>query len=175
MQEWAKMKLITAALTALAFLTTAAGSVNAASPALTVQVSAVTTQACHPLTSGGKCYEPGEYCRSTDHDVTGLAGDGKVIVCWDNDGWRWEPVTGVTLACTIRKGGPTGLEFGITADALSREYLGILTVSFGVDKPSGRVFPDRYVSPALPYRVWVDVPAADISGGTQPANCSVSV
>jgi hypothetical protein len=46
---------------------------------------------CHPLTNGGKCYEPGEICRNSDHGVTGLAGDGKVITCEDNDGWRWEP------------------------------------------------------------------------------------
>ena len=46
---------------------------------------------CHPLTDGGKCYEPGEFCRDSDHGVTGLAGDGKVIKCEDNDGWRWEP------------------------------------------------------------------------------------
>jgi hypothetical protein len=47
--------------------------------------------ACHPLTNGGNCYEPGEFCRDSDHGVTGLAGDGKVITCEDNDGWRWEP------------------------------------------------------------------------------------
>jgi hypothetical protein len=46
---------------------------------------------CHPLTNGGNCYEPGEYCRDSDHDVSGVAGDGKAITCEDNDGWRWEP------------------------------------------------------------------------------------
>lgn len=46
---------------------------------------------CHPLTDGGKCYEPGEYCRVSDHGSTGVAGDGKTITCEDNDGWRWEP------------------------------------------------------------------------------------
>jgi hypothetical protein len=46
---------------------------------------------CHPLTNGGNCYEPGEFCRDSDHGVTGLAGDGKLITCEDNDGWRWEP------------------------------------------------------------------------------------
>jgi hypothetical protein len=46
---------------------------------------------CHPLTNGGNCYEPGEYCRDSDHNVSGLAGDGKAITCEDNDGWRWEP------------------------------------------------------------------------------------
>ena len=47
---------------------------------------------CHPLTDSGKCYEPGEFCRDSDHGVTGLAGDGETIRCEDNDGWRWEPV-----------------------------------------------------------------------------------
>ena len=46
---------------------------------------------CHPLTNGGNCYEPGEYCRNSDHGVSGVAGDGKAITCEDNDGWRWEP------------------------------------------------------------------------------------
>ena len=48
-------------------------------------------QSCHPLTNGGKCYEPGEYCRNSDHDVMGVAGDGEAIICADNNGWRWEP------------------------------------------------------------------------------------
>jgi hypothetical protein len=46
---------------------------------------------CHPLTDGGNCYEPGEFCRASDHGATGLAGDGKTITCEDNGGWRWEP------------------------------------------------------------------------------------
>jgi hypothetical protein len=47
---------------------------------------------CYPLTNGGNCYEPGEYCRNDDHGKSGVAGDGKAIICEDNDGWRWEPV-----------------------------------------------------------------------------------
>jgi hypothetical protein len=47
---------------------------------------------CYPLTNGGKCYEPGEYCRNGDHGVHGVAGDGEKIACEDNNGWRWEPV-----------------------------------------------------------------------------------
>jgi hypothetical protein len=47
---------------------------------------------CSPLTDSGKCYEPGEYCRDSDHGDTGVAGDGESISCEDNDGWRWEPV-----------------------------------------------------------------------------------
>jgi hypothetical protein len=46
---------------------------------------------CYPLTNGGNCYEPGEYCRNADHGMSGVAGDGEAIICEDNDGWRWEP------------------------------------------------------------------------------------
>ena len=46
---------------------------------------------CHPLTNAGNCYEPGEYCRGSDHGVSGVAGDGEPITCENNDGWRWEP------------------------------------------------------------------------------------
>ncbi|HEY7413779.1 MAG TPA: G5 domain-containing protein [Ktedonobacteraceae bacterium] len=48
-------------------------------------------QSCYPLTNGGSCYEPGEYCRNSDHGAAGIAGDGAAIICADNDGWRWEP------------------------------------------------------------------------------------
>jgi hypothetical protein len=50
-----------------------------------------TPTGCYPLTNGGNCYEPGEYCRNSDHGASGVAGDGKRITCEDNDGWRWEP------------------------------------------------------------------------------------
>ena len=50
-----------------------------------------TSSGCHPLTNAGNCYEPGEYCRDSDHGASGVAGDGKAIICEDNDGWRWEP------------------------------------------------------------------------------------
>lgn len=50
------------------------------------------TTSCYPLSDEGTCYEPGEFCRDSDHGVSGLAGDGERIVCEDNDGWRWEPV-----------------------------------------------------------------------------------
>jgi hypothetical protein len=48
--------------------------------------------ACSPVSDEGPCYEPGEYCRDSDHGMSGVAGDGKSIACEDNDGWRWEPV-----------------------------------------------------------------------------------
>lgn len=47
---------------------------------------------CTPLTNGGNCYEPGEFCRNSDHGMTGVAGDGERIRCEDNNGWRWEPI-----------------------------------------------------------------------------------
>jgi hypothetical protein len=53
--------------------------------------AAAAPASCRPLTSGGNCYEPGEYCRNADHGASGVAGDGKAITCEDNDGWRWEP------------------------------------------------------------------------------------
>ena len=46
---------------------------------------------CSPMTDAGGCYEPGEYCRDTDHGISGVAGDGESITCEDNNGWRWEP------------------------------------------------------------------------------------
>lgn len=46
---------------------------------------------CYPLTNSGKCYEPGEFCRNSDHGASGVAGNGEKIRCEDNNGWRWEP------------------------------------------------------------------------------------
>ncbi|WP_141659268.1 hypothetical protein [Mycobacterium europaeum] len=48
---------------------------------------------CYPLTKSGHCYEPGEFCRSSDHGASGTAGDGEQIACRNNDGWRWEPAS----------------------------------------------------------------------------------
>lgn len=45
---------------------------------------------CSPLTTKGKCYEPGEFCPKSDHGMSGVAGDGEAINCVDNGGWRWE-------------------------------------------------------------------------------------
>lgn len=47
-------------------------------------------QSCTPLSNEGTCYKPGEYCRTSDHGVTGIAGDGASIICEYNNGWRWE-------------------------------------------------------------------------------------
>lgn len=62
---------------------------NAAPPSSAQAVPA--PAGCYPLSSKGTCYEPGEYCRDSDHGATGRAGEGEAIVCTYNDGWRWEP------------------------------------------------------------------------------------
>ena len=46
---------------------------------------------CYPKASTGNCYEPGEFCPHADAGMSGVAGDGKAIICEDNDGLRWEP------------------------------------------------------------------------------------
>src|ERR1700735_5664523 len=61
-------------------------------PATTSPAAPAPAASCSPLSNEGTCYEPGEFCREDDHGASGVAGDGKQIVCEDNDGWRWEPV-----------------------------------------------------------------------------------
>lgn len=46
---------------------------------------------CSPISNEGTCYQPGEYCRNSDHGITGVAGNGESIICAYNNGWRWEP------------------------------------------------------------------------------------
>ena len=46
---------------------------------------------CYPKASTGNCYEPGEFCPHADAGMRGVAGDGKAIICEDNNGLRWEP------------------------------------------------------------------------------------
>jgi len=60
-------------------------------PPPTTSPPATATPACYPTSNSGTCYEPGEYCRNSDHGSTGRAGDGESITCEDNNGWRWEP------------------------------------------------------------------------------------
>lgn len=48
---------------------------------------------CTPKTDSGNCYEPGEFCRDSDHGMVGVAGNGEAIKC-ENTGspiWKWEP------------------------------------------------------------------------------------
>jgi len=65
---------------------------TSAPPSPSAPPSSAAPTGCFPLSDEGTCYEPGEYCRDSDHGVTGVAGDGENITCEDNDGWRWEPV-----------------------------------------------------------------------------------
>ena len=65
---------------------------SAAPPPAPTSAAAPPPASCYPLTNGGKCYEPGEYCRTSDRGTSGVAGDGEKIICEDNNGWRWEPV-----------------------------------------------------------------------------------
>jgi hypothetical protein len=51
----------------------------------------VVPASCTPITDEGGCYESGETCPASDYGLTGRAGDGEVITCQDNNGWRWEP------------------------------------------------------------------------------------
>jgi hypothetical protein len=54
--------------------------------------SAAPAAGCHPLTPSGHCYEPGEYCPTADAGQTGVAGDGKTIVCVLESGrYHWHP------------------------------------------------------------------------------------
>jgi hypothetical protein len=71
--------------------TTAPAAPPPAAPAPAAPTETTAPAGCYPLTDGGNCYEPGEYCRDSDHGASGVAGDGEAITCADNDGWRWEP------------------------------------------------------------------------------------
>jgi hypothetical protein len=72
-------------LTAARQLGQPTGSAPAQSPA------AGTGSGCHPTTSSGNCYEPGEFCPTADAGMTGVAGDGKAITCQLVSGrYHWE-------------------------------------------------------------------------------------
>lgn len=71
-----------------------ASSAPAPAPPLSTTAPAAapsTPSGCYPLSDEGTCYEPGEYCRDSDHGASEVAGDCESIICEDNDGWRWEP------------------------------------------------------------------------------------
>jgi hypothetical protein len=69
----------------------AAPTQPAGSPSRAAPSPPATAASCYPLSDEGTCYEPGEFCRDSDHGASGVAGDGERITCEDNDGWRWEP------------------------------------------------------------------------------------
>jgi hypothetical protein len=106
----------TAATAPSPHVTQAAAAVQKSHPKKTTQATSATSQApapsapaqtppaavaappvsaapasCHPLTNGGNCYKSGEYCRDSDHSVSGVAGNGEAITCENSGGWRWEP------------------------------------------------------------------------------------
>lgn len=69
--------------------TTAAAAPPAPAPVHTTPPAPAT--GCHPTSSSGKCYEPGEFCSIAEHGESGVAGDGKSIICkLDGSYWRWE-------------------------------------------------------------------------------------
>lgn len=76
---------------AFAVATTASALVLGSGIANADHTMPLSPSACYPTTNGGNCYEPGEFCRKSDHGASGIAGDGRAIVCSNNDGWRWEP------------------------------------------------------------------------------------
>ncbi len=51
------------------------------SPTTAPAAAPSTPTGCYPLTNGGKCYKPGEYCRNSDHGMSVVAGDGERITC----------------------------------------------------------------------------------------------
>ena len=72
-----------------------AGAPGTAQPGETSSPAPARTTAatgCYPKTPSGGCYEPGEFCSKAEHGETGVAGDGKTIVCRDIGYtiWHWE-------------------------------------------------------------------------------------
>jgi hypothetical protein len=68
-------------------------ALSSAAPPPPPPSSAAPAAGCHPLTPSGHCYEPGEYCPTADAGQTGVAGDGKTIVCVQESGrYHWHPV-----------------------------------------------------------------------------------
>jgi hypothetical protein len=80
---------------------------------------------CYPTTSSGHCYEPGEYCRTSDHGASGVAGDGTKIICQYNNGWRWEPVSGTTPSASPLPSAPPAAGGGGTAGFQDALLLGL--------------------------------------------------
>lgn len=54
-------------------------------------VAPSTPAGCTPLSNAGNCYKIGQFCAERFHGSTGVSGDGRRMVCRDNNGWRWEP------------------------------------------------------------------------------------
>lgn len=90
----ATIKRMQTRLTTLAVAATILTAAHSSPLSTTAPAAAPSTQSgCYPLTNGGNCYQPGEFCRHSDHGASGVAGNGENIVCENNDGWRWEPAS----------------------------------------------------------------------------------
>src|SRR5258708_2661397 len=60
-------------------------------PVQTHTTAPPTHPSCYPTTSTGHCYEAGQFCRTSDRGVSGVAGNGAHITCrLDGDRYRWE-------------------------------------------------------------------------------------
>jgi hypothetical protein len=119
-QKLGRFAVVTGAawlVASFALLALSGPSLGAAAAAATPSAGA--TAGCHPLSNEGTCYQPGEFCRATDHGMSGVGLDGEAIICEDNNGWRWEPQAGsatpsgtATTAST-----PTGASTGTVTSA----------------------------------------------------------
>lgn len=78
-----------AAWLGLAVSRPSASAPAAPAPARTSAAPQPAPAGCHPLSSSGNCYEPGEYCPHADQGMRGVAGDGKTIICEEDHGLRW--------------------------------------------------------------------------------------
>ena len=70
----------------------AAPTAPSTAPSSPAPVRTTAAAGCYPKTPSGGCYEPGEFCSKAEHGETGVAGDGKTIVCRDIGYtiWHWE-------------------------------------------------------------------------------------
>lgn len=147
-------------------------------PSGAVAVAATSSPAapagCHPLSDKGTCYEPGEFCRTADHGMSGVAGDGKAITCEDNDGWRWEPQAGSTTPTgTATTAASTGTATSPAPDAATsapaESPTPVATTSAPVESPFPAVTtmaPAESLTPAASSSAPAGAPAT--GGGTGP-------
>jgi len=70
----------------------AAPTAPSTAPSSPAPVRTTAAAGCYPKTPSGGCYEPGEFCSKAEHGETGVAGDGRTIVCRDIGYtiWHWE-------------------------------------------------------------------------------------
>jgi hypothetical protein len=70
----------------------AAAAAPGTAPSSPAPAGTTAAAGCYPKTPSGGCYEPGEFCSRAEHGETGVAGDGRTIVCRDigYTTWHWE-------------------------------------------------------------------------------------